>query len=383
MQRRSSQRILIGAAVVALVTTLSGQTTALAAPRKAAPSTTSSTTTTTLPTVPAAAEPLLRHLISVAGSIAADNERVAALSERYDYAKVQATADAARARVLDVRTRKAEARLAQARLRLRSAAIEAYVTGASAAADSSLLSNTLSTESMVDVYASAATDHVDAAIRTYDTALSAVRRLDAAAHQTAYQAARYLAQIGTLKAEATKIQEIAFLSIVEIKAKLQALVGPKEYARLISPEPIGSPYKGPNLAGSAATSVASALQGLEAVAAAKHLLGVPYVYGGASSKGVDCSGLTMLAWYAAGVHLEHSATVQWEESVPVPLAHLQPGDLLFYHFAHDGNTPITHVVMYVGSGPYGAATVIQAAHTGTDVAYAPLFLEGLVSAGRP
>jgi hypothetical protein len=39
--------------------------------------------------------------------------------------------------------------------------------------------------------------------------------------------------------------------------------------------------------------------------------------------------------------------------------------------------------MYVGSGPYGANTIIQAAHTGTVVSFDPLFTGGLVGAGRP
>lgn len=179
------------------------------------------------------------------------------------------------------------------------------------------------------------------------------------------------------------MQFAASVELNQIKAKLLALVGKKEMTRLLSPMPIGSPYQGPNLAGTSVGKVATAAEGLVAVAAARKMIGVPYVWGGASTTGVDCSGLTMLSWFKAGVSLEHSATVQWEESKPVPLTALQPGDLLFYHFAHDGNTPITHVVMYVGSGPYGSATVIQAAHTGTNVGYSAMFFVGLVSAGRP
>ncbi|MGO9406092.1 MAG: NlpC/P60 family protein [Acidimicrobiales bacterium] len=124
-------------------------------------------------------------------------------------------------------------------------------------------------------------------------------------------------------------------------------------------------------------------QGLQAVAAAESYLGVPYVWGGASLQGVDCSGLTMLAWAAAGVDLLHGATVQDEESAPVTLADIEPGDLLFYHFANDGALPITHVAIYVGSGPYGTQTIIQAAEVGTNVAYYPMYWPGFVSAGQP
>jgi cell wall-associated NlpC family hydrolase len=88
----------------------------------------------------------------------------------------------------------------------------------------------------------------------------------------------------------------------------------------------------------------------------------------------------MLAWGAAGVPLLHSAEIQYQESTPIPLNQVQPGDLLFYDLEADG---IDHVVMYVGSGPYGADTIIQAAHTGTVVEFDPVWYAGLVGAGRP
>jgi cell wall-associated NlpC family hydrolase len=91
----------------------------------------------------------------------------------------------------------------------------------------------------------------------------------------------------------------------------------------------------------------------------------------------------MLAWAKAGYSLAHSATLQWEESQPVPIEDLEPGDLLFYHFSHDGPGAISHVVMYIGSGPFGVETVVQAAEPGTSVAVGKLIFSGLVGAGRP
>jgi cell wall-associated NlpC family hydrolase len=91
----------------------------------------------------------------------------------------------------------------------------------------------------------------------------------------------------------------------------------------------------------------------------------------------------MLAWAQAGVALLHSAWYQYQQTTPVSLNELEPGDLLFYDFPNDGSDPVTHVAMYVGSGPFGTQTVIQAPETGELVSYISLYTYGFVGAGRP
>jgi len=56
--------------------------------------------------------------------------------------------------------------------------------------------------------------------------------------------------------------------------------------------------------------------------------------------------------------------------------------LLFYYNL-DGDHQVDHVVMYVGSGPWGTSTIISAAHTGTNIALSPIFTYGLIGAARP
>jgi len=123
--------------------------------------------------------------------------------------------------------------------------------------------------------------------------------------------------------------------------------------------------------------------GQAAVSAAKSQLGVPYAWGGEQAGvGFDCSGLVQWAWARAGVSIPRTTEAQWPALPHVALNALEPGDLLFYYNL-DGDNLVDHVVMYVGSGPYGTSTVIHAPFTGATVSYSPIFTVGLIGAARP
>jgi cell wall-associated NlpC family hydrolase len=129
--------------------------------------------------------------------------------------------------------------------------------------------------------------------------------------------------------------------------------------------------------------VAGTAQGLAAVKYAESQEGVPYVWGGETpGVGFDCSGLVQWAWGKAGISIPRTTETQYPDMVHVPLTALQPGDLLYY-FNLDGDNEVDHVVMYVGSGPWGVDTTIAAAHSGTDIELAPLFTAGLIGATHP
>ena len=111
------------------------------------------------------------------------------------------------------------------------------------------------------------------------------------------------------------------------------------------------------------------------VAIAQHYLGVPYVWGGASPAGFDCSGLTMYCYAQVGISLPHNAAMQYADCTPVAQSAAQPGDLVFFGYSAGG---IHHVGIYVGGG-----SMIDAPYTGVDVRYDSAFSGDFFAVGRP
>ena len=90
--------------------------------------------------------------------------------------------------------------------------------------------------------------------------------------------------------------------------------------------------------------------GRQIVATAKQYLGTPYVYGGASPKGFDCSGLVYYVYGQYGYKLQRGAGSQYKyEGTPVSKSDLRQGDLVYFS---DNVDPIGHVGMYIGNGQF-------------------------------
>jgi peptidoglycan DL-endopeptidase CwlO len=82
-------------------------------------------------------------------------------------------------------------------------------------------------------------------------------------------------------------------------------------------------------------------------------LGVPYVWGGASPSGFDCSGLVMWVYAQLGISLPHYTVAQWNATEPISSP--APGDLVFFN-------GLGHVGIYIGGGRF-----VDAPHTGSVV----------------
>jgi cell wall-associated NlpC family hydrolase len=115
-----------------------------------------------------------------------------------------------------------------------------------------------------------------------------------------------------------------------------------------------------------------------AISFAVRQVGKPYQWGAAGPSAYDCSGLVFAAYAAAGIRIAR-ATFDWRQDGPaVPLADIEPGDLLFSAGSDGTNANPGHVVMYLGGGQ-----IIQAPQAGEDVQIDPLSLAGIVVATRP
>lgn len=171
---------------------------------------------------------------------------------------------------------------------------------------------------------------------------------------------RRIAEIAAAEKRLADEQETVDTKLAEAKELLSKLEAEEREAMTAS-------RSTPRLPDVAASGNAGA-----AVSYAMAQVGDSYVYGAAGPDAFDCSGLTMMAWAAAGVSLPHSSGAQYSSGPRVAASDLQPGDLVFYY------SPISHVGIYIGNG-----MIAHAANPGTGVAVAGLYSMPYVGAVRP
>ena len=107
------------------------------------------------------------------------------------------------------------------------------------------------------------------------------------------------------------------------------------------------------------------------ILSAKQYLGVPYVWGGTTPSGFDCSGLMQWVFAQNGVSIPRVSQVQQASAKEIPISEVQPGDLVFW------GRPAHHVALYIGDGYF-----IQAPQPGEVVKITHSSWYPFESAGR-
>ena len=98
------------------------------------------------------------------------------------------------------------------------------------------------------------------------------------------------------------------------------------------------------------------------VSEAHSFIGTPYLWGGESPKGFDCSGFAQYLYAKVGINIPRTTYTQWQTGNAVPKGNLQPGDLVFFRGSDSRGGLPGHVGVYIGDG-----MMIDAPHTGTSV----------------
>ena len=96
----------------------------------------------------------------------------------------------------------------------------------------------------------------------------------------------------------------------------------------------------------------SATLGNEIANYALTFVGYPYVYGGSSPSGFDCSGFTSYVYAQFGISLNRSASNQLDNGTPVSMSELQPGDLVLFKKSGTGSKRASHVGIYIGGNQF-------------------------------
>ena len=179
------------------------------------------------------------------------------------------------------------------------------------------------------------------------SALSEQKRLLASIHTTIsqLQAQERARELAAKRAAEARLRAEAAARAAARKAAAEAAQQQQSQSSsspvITPPPPVNVPIGNPGAGHAAAASIAL------------RYLGVPYVWGGASPSGFDCSGLVMYVYAQLGISLPHYTVAQWNAGQPISSP--EPGDLVFFN-------GLGHVGIYIGGGRF-----VNAPHTGSVV----------------
>ncbi len=332
---------------------------------------------------PAGADPVAAakaQAASVEAKLQATQQQLAAESGQYEAASYRVSQ-------LDASIARGQAKLAQEQAtvskdqsQLRAQALDAYMTDGSSTQLTDLFSSTGSTAGIRSEYTAIANGDVTTTIDQLHTAEATLQsqqtslrqqeaQAKAAEDQAAQAKSRSAVLVGQYQATLAGLDAHIKQLIAQQQAAAAAAAAAAFQARLAAQQAAARAAaqavlrSAPGAVTVSATNLPPLLPGAAgAVQAAEREVGVPYVWGGTTPAGFDCSGLVMWAYAQVGISLPHFSGAQYDVTIHIPLADVQPGDILFY-----GPGGTQHEAMYVGGG-----MMVEAPYTGATVHITPV-----------
>jgi cell wall-associated NlpC family hydrolase len=316
----------------------------------------------------------------LASQLTALNQHSSALSEAFDRARIHQADVQNQLKATEAKMGVTTGALTAAQQRVKVAAIQAYMQGGAPQQLSLMIPSSAAEIGLRGTYVKSVTGSTNDAVDALHASRTELGRLHAqlvAAQADANRAVDQVASAQKAAAAADAQISAAYASAQSqlgdalAQARVQQIATNQQRVQTAVARQVTSGGR----AGPAAPLLPLPPPGSGAQSAigwAKAELGKPYVYGGGGPDTFDCSGLTAWAWGHAGHGLPHSSEAQYAGTTHVPVDQLQPGDLVFY------GSPPHHVGIYVGGGQ-----MINALHSGTNVEYDSIYMEGdLIGGGR-
>jgi cell wall-associated NlpC family hydrolase len=343
---------------------------------------------------------------AITAKLSATDSQIAALTGKVNQADYKLAQLKAQIAASQAQTLKDQHTVASDEAQLRTQAIADYTSSGTSNTATQLFTSNVNTSGIRSEYSSIATGNVTSTIAHLHTAQAQLAAAQSSLEQQRTQAQSTRANLVGSQDQATALAGQYKSTLASVDANIQALVKQKQEAQAaaaqaaaraafnqkvqaakaaqVVPTSTGTQRSGGSsgnsgLGGGSSTPVTPTappppLSGgaSGAVQAAEREIGVPYVWGGTTPAGFDCSGLVMWAYAQVDISLPHFSGAQYADTTHISMADIEPGDLLFY-----GPGGSDHVAMYVGGG-----SMIEAPFTGASVWITGVRTDGLAGVGR-
>jgi peptidoglycan DL-endopeptidase CwlO len=353
-----------------------------------------------VPTRPASADQISdakAQAAAVGAKLNAEQQQIQTLTGQYNAADFRLSQLNAQIAQSQAQLAQDQAEVAKDQGQLRTQAVNDYVTGGSSSQLTQMFSSDNNAAAIRSEYSAIATGNITNTVDSLHTAQSHLQTEQNALQQQQSQATTARDAISSSKTQADALEAQYSSQYNGANATVQNLIAQQKAAAAAAAQAAANAKLAAAQAAQAAAQaggggggggggsqgggggyspgplppLASGANG--AVQAAQNERGVPYVWGGSSPAGFDCSGLVEWAYARVGISLPHYSGGQYDATTHIPLAAIAPGDLLFY-----GPGGSEHVAMYIGNGE-----MVEAPYTGSFVQDTPIRTgSGFVGVGR-